>query len=235
MAVIDSLSLVIVSLSQMGEIQMEVLDYANLQKEEKKKQVILVAAQLFLEKSISDITMTEVANECEIGVASLYRYFSNKKKLVIEIGTYLWQDFEPLLVDKLEVEAFKSKNGYEQLEIMGNIYISLYLEHSNFINFIYQFDAFVVAENITKEELEKYEQSIVTFYKYFENAIKKGQKEQVIRDNIDIEMFYLTATHSLMLLSQKLSQSSVLNSNDTSKNIREIRLLVQALLLYAKA
>ncbi len=214
---------------------MELVDYASIQKEEKKKQVILIAAQLFLKKGISAVTMNDVAQECRIGVASLYRYFSNKKKLVIEIAAYLWRDLEPLVVDTLEVEDFKSKNGYQKLEIMGHIYITLYLNHADFLNFIHQFDLYVATENITKDEIKNYEESIVSFFKYFNKAIKQGQEERVIKNDIDVDMFYLTATHSLLLLCQKLSQCSVLISNDNVKNSKEIMILVESLLAYAKA
>ena len=158
--------------------------------ENKKKQVILVATHIFLNRGILPVKMTDIANECGIGVASLYRYFSNKKNIVIEVATHLWYDLEPLVINLLDVQEFNSKNGYEQLYIMGNIYIDLYINNPNLLTFINEFDLFIISENITKDELVEYEKSVVSFYKYFDKAIQKGQKEKVIRDNINTDIFY---------------------------------------------
>ena len=202
--------------------------------ENKKKQVILVATHIFLNRGILPVKMTDIANECGIGVASLYRYFSNKKNIVIEVATHLWYDLEPLVINLLDVQEFNSKNGYEQLYIMGNIYIDLYINNPNLLTFINEFDLFIISENITKDELVEYEKSVVSFYKYFDKAIQKGQKEKVIRDNINTDIFYLTATHTLLLLCQKLAKPNILISDDKDKNKEEIKLLIDALLAYAK-
>ena len=42
--------------------------------------VIETAFKLFAENRIEPVTMTVVANNCNMGVASIYRYFGTKKE-----------------------------------------------------------------------------------------------------------------------------------------------------------
>lgn len=52
----------------------------------KRNKIILVAAELFLEKGIDSVKMTDIADASGIGVASLYRYFGTRTNIVIEAG-----------------------------------------------------------------------------------------------------------------------------------------------------
>lgn len=51
--------------------------------------IVKEAVPLFLEKSISDISMNEIAKFVGVGEATLYRYFQKKQNLVIQISAKL--------------------------------------------------------------------------------------------------------------------------------------------------
>ena len=46
--------------------------------------------ELFAERGIDTIAMTDIAKKAEIGVASLYRYFETKEDLAIEVAIHAW-------------------------------------------------------------------------------------------------------------------------------------------------
>ena len=57
----------------------------------------------------------------------------------------------------------------------------------------------------------------------------------MIKKNIDIKLFYLTATHTLLLLCQKLAQPNILQNYEKDKDSGEIKVLIDSLLAYIKA
>ena len=47
------------------------------------------ATKLFFEKSITSVTMSDIASEIGVGEATLYRYFGKKQNLVIKVAEKL--------------------------------------------------------------------------------------------------------------------------------------------------
>ena len=67
-------------------------DLAEAERKQREKRIVLTAAELFLERGAENVRMTDIADECGIGVATLYRYFGTKSAIMLESGTLLWRD-----------------------------------------------------------------------------------------------------------------------------------------------
>ena len=85
-------------------------------KERNKNYVLEKAKEVFLERGITGVSMADVAKEADFGVASVYRYFGNRKALIMECAVSIWQDKR----DKLRVvyEKNLSESGYEQIVVL---------------------------------------------------------------------------------------------------------------------
>lgn len=68
-------------------------------KERNKNYVLEKAKEVFLERGITGVSMADIAKEADFGVASVYRYFGNRKALIMECAVSVWQDKR----DKLRV------------------------------------------------------------------------------------------------------------------------------------
>lgn len=61
-------------------------EYKYIKHSDKQRAMILeTAKKLFMENEIKDVSMTQIARECGITRATLYRYFENKDAVVWEI------------------------------------------------------------------------------------------------------------------------------------------------------
>ena len=68
---------------------MSAKEYKYVKHSDKQRTMILeTAKKLFMENEIKDISMAQIAKECGITRATLYRYFENKDAVVWEI--YIW-------------------------------------------------------------------------------------------------------------------------------------------------
>ncbi|MFT3711444.1 MAG: helix-turn-helix domain-containing protein [Archangium sp.] len=56
------------------------------------------AIALFEKKGFDAVTMDDVAREADVGVASVYRWFSTKENLII------WDEYDPDLIDSIRVQ-----------------------------------------------------------------------------------------------------------------------------------
>lgn len=92
-------------------------------KERNKNYVLEKAKEVFLERGITGVSMADVAKEADFGVASVYRYFGNRKALIMECAVSVWQDKR----DKLRVvyEKICRKADMTRSSCLRNIFRGL--------------------------------------------------------------------------------------------------------------
>ena len=195
---------------------------------------VTVCAELFLERGIESVKMTDIAESSGVGVATLYRYFGTKTGIAIEAMTFLWNDVNDLYKGVFESEPFISQDGLKQLLDLMKMFIVLYRNHTNFMRLVGEFDRFVIHEGVPPMDLAEYERSVINFMPVTMKAFEKGVKDGTIREGIDFQLFYLTFAHALNELSKKFIYGEVLPSEDFSEADRELELLIDAARYYLK-
>lgn len=92
-------------------------------KERNKNYVLEKAKEVFLERGITGVSMADIAKEADFGVASVYRYFGNRKALIMECAVSIWQDKR----DKLRVvyEKICRKADMTRSSCLRNIFRGL--------------------------------------------------------------------------------------------------------------
>ncbi len=173
-------------------------------KEKRKKEVIKVATIVFIEKGIENAKMIDIAEIAEVGVASIYRYFSTKTDLAIAVAINIWgNEINRIYLKQVEKINNKEINGKEKIKELLLILINLYENYPNYLRFIEYFDNYVVKENISKDKLKEYEDNVINLKPVFLSYINEGKKDLSIRSNIDDNKLFVTVVHSFMALSQK--------------------------------
>jgi len=204
-------------------------------KEKKKEEVILVALEVFKEKGIENTKMSDISTNAEVGIASLYRYFKTKPELVICAAIKNWESVINTFYEDFNKDAYKSQNGIKSLATILDVFLNLYRDNKNFLRFIEEFDNYVIKEKISQEDLEIYEKNILNLMPLMIEALEKGKKDKSIKLNINNEEFYMTLTHSLMSLCQKLiSRNTILNSDKYIEGEVQVKLIIKMAIEYVK-
>ena len=86
------------------------------------REIVECSFGLFSEQGIESITMNEIARQAEIGVASLYRYFTTKEELVIEAAIYAWKMEVEIFNRVFSFEGCEGMDGYTQLKSLLEIF-----------------------------------------------------------------------------------------------------------------
>ncbi|MCR4911712.1 MAG: TetR/AcrR family transcriptional regulator [Bacilli bacterium] len=196
--------------------------------EVKENFIIDVATNLFFTRSISSVTIKDIAEEAGVGEMTIYRYFKKKHNIVLAVAMKLQQ----------QVAAFfdlsKGSTGFEKLSIFYNSYLKIFMSSPMHYRFINEFDAYMLEFN-DNQGLEKYESSLDFFKTAYLDAYQLGLKDQTIRDIGNVELFYYTSTHSLLELCKKLSlNNELLNQDKRSVKYQEIETLINVFLTYLK-
>lgn len=186
----------------------------------KEKKVIVAAISVFNEKGIDRSKLTEVAEEAQIGIASLYRYFGNKIELVIKTAEEYSFMVSNALKENYLNEKFESLNGINKAEKILGIFKILYKEHRDYICFIEQFDNYIIKEEIDSKRLKKYEGIMLQLKDIMMVALEQGKKDGTVKQEVDGELFYITSAQMIRSLTQKLALRGMIFEGD-KKNTEE--------------
>ncbi|TQR18843.1 TetR/AcrR family transcriptional regulator [Psychrobacillus soli] len=78
--------------------------------------IVSAAERLFLDRGLDSVQMQDVANEAEVGIATVFRYFPKKDKLIVAVAI---QNLERILPAFEEIAA-SPKTAYVRLEDVLN-------------------------------------------------------------------------------------------------------------------
>lgn len=208
-------------------------------KNKRIEHILDTSLELFSEKGIDIIAMTDIAEKSEIGVASLYRYFKTKEELSIQCAQYHWEKLSKQITEKLNESGFYEKTGYDQLELIFNFFTELFETHRDFFKFIYYFDAFVNKNQISPDRLDSYDLTIGTTKQLICSTLEKGFADGTLNKEWKeegIELLYYTMMHALFSMAQKLSLSeNMLTTNSEINSKNQVTLLEKAILKTIKA
>ena len=193
-------------------------------KETKINFIVDIATDLFMCRSVNEVTIRDIAISAQVGEATIYRYFGNKQNLVMQAAMKLQN-----IVSEGFFRLEKGKNGYEKLALFYESYYDIYKKHPNFYKFLNEFDAYIAVEQ--SEDMNPYESAIDQYKNYYMEAYQLGLKDGSIKEQKDIEMFYFSTTHALLELCKKLAyKKAVLNQDKTIEKDSEIKCLIDIIL-----
>lgn len=213
------------------------MDNGSSHESSKNKRIgkaVEVSAQLFLKNGIAPVKMTDIADECGIGVATLYRWFGTKNGVTIAAMTYMWNELNNMFSGIFESDVFLLQPGIKQLSDLMRMFIVLYQAHPGFMRLLSEFDLLLISENIPKKDLREYERSIINFYSVFEKAYMTGISDGTVREIPDIKLFYLSFAHTLMELGKKLIQGELLPNDDFSHAEDELSTIIDAAVFFLR-
>ena len=193
-------------------------------KELKNEYITDAATKLFLERSISEITIKDIAVAAEVGEATVYRYFGGKKGIVAASATHLqkrvYQNFYTL----------DGANGYEKISRFYDGYRVIFNEHREYYKFINEFDVFALTDGI--RDIREYSDGLDLFKREFLTAYREGVADGSIRSISDVEAFYYSTTHALLGLCKKLATDNIVPQDDAISKEAELDSLIDVILSY---
>ena len=192
-------------------------------KDAKVNFLVDIATDLFICRSIQEITIKDIAISAQVGEATIYRYFGKKQGLVVQAAMKILGVVQS---DYFKLE--KEMNGYQKLEAFYLSYLNIFQNHSDFYKFLGEFDSYMSTEN--HNLLDSYEQAINQYKKVFMSAYEEGLKDGSVKEQEDINLFYFSTTHALIELCKKLSAKAVLNQDLEIEKTSEIKYMVKLVL-----
>ena len=196
----------------------------------KRKRFWDAGFKLFSERGIDAVKLQDVADEAGIGVATLYRYFSNKLALVLEIGTSKWEEYAEFLSELRARNHADEMTAAEELEFYFDFYILLYQEHKPLLRFNQSFNSFVRREGATEEQLQPYLNAIGHLAVFFHGVYEKGQRDGTIRTEQSEDKMFAATAHIMLAVAVRYAEGLLFSAEHEEDRTEEFQMLKRALL-----
>ena len=204
-------------------------------KNERVAIAVSTAAQMYLAAGISEARMTDIAEQAQIGVASLYRYFGTKQLFTVKVAAHIWKmtlkELEPIYTG----DRFDAMTGLEQVKTLMDIFHVFLEEHKPFLRFLSEFDMFVIREHLEQEHLEEYETCTLNILPVMIRAMEKGMADGTIKPGVDPALFYHTVTDCLLSMCQRFAWGNMPHAEDPDRNRQSLRMAIDTFLSYIRA
>ncbi|MBO4915184.1 MAG: TetR/AcrR family transcriptional regulator [Oscillospiraceae bacterium] len=207
----------------------------NVEKDEiemaaRRELMLKTGFRVFSERAIEPVTMQDVADECGLGIATLYRYFNTKLVFVIAIGARKWEEYF------IEVEKMYRKrhgegmNAAEELEFFIDCIIALYTDHKDLLAFNCNLDTYVRHEGATAEQLRPYYDAVEQFAKKFHTVYEKAQSDATLKPGLSERKLFLSTLHIMLAVATKYADGLLVPAEDANDLTQELNMLKKLLL-----
>jgi len=174
---------------------------------ERRNNMLAAAAKLFAQEGFEKTTMQKVADEANVGVATLFRYFPNKEVLIIEVIKRIIEKQVPYFE---EIDA-TNKSGIEKIDDVLTTYIRfIFEENRDSIKLLESFELYIAFNVIDMHLLEQIKQAYSAVWEIILKIVKEGKEDGSIQLSISNEQITRTMLSMFGTAIKKYSLYSIL-------------------------
>ena len=154
--------------------------------------------ELFTQKSIEAVNMSDVAEASGHGIATLYRYFEKKVGFAIAISEWKWGEFFEANRKRRPSENFEGMTAADMFDFYLDSFLETYRNHRDLLRFNQLFNIYLRSEAAPRDQMEAYAALLKPVTTFFHMLYQKALTDHTVRTDIP-EDEMLSATVHLML------------------------------------
>ncbi|MBB6634993.1 TetR/AcrR family transcriptional regulator [Cohnella thailandensis] len=168
-------------------------------KESRERAILEAAEQVFTNKGIEKATMQDVANEANVGIATVFRFFPKKDKLILAVAT---RKMEDVLSDFREIAEFNVP-CLKKIELLFDKFS--FLERHAQVKLLENFDSYVAHLTEPLEDIESYNSVYQEISHVFASIAEQGAKDGSIRPDVSAQDVLTTIINVFGIFARKLT------------------------------
>lgn len=210
----------------------------NVERDEKealrrKEQILRAGFHLIAKRGIEAVSIQEIADAAEVGVATMYKYYTNKVNLVVSISAFVWQEFMKDCQKRVSMRMLQRMNAYELMAYYADMMIWLYDQQPDVLRFSSDFKTYINREDVPDEVLRAHLDPLSNLRDLFHVQYEAAKGNGCIRTDVPEEIMYTTATITMLSMAERYAQGIVWADNVRRNHKAELENLKGMLLDWA--
>ncbi|MBR2768027.1 MAG: TetR/AcrR family transcriptional regulator [Solobacterium sp.] len=170
----------------------------QIQMAQKQKLILETGFRVFSEHTIESVAMTDIAREAGIGIATLYRYYSTKLKLVLAVSVNAWKNYVHARQAAASQDQEVHASARDEFEYYLNSFIDLYRNHRSILRFNQFFNVYLQNEKISSEEIGPYTDFILTLKQRFLGICQRGEQDGTMKNELPADQIFSITLHLML-------------------------------------
>ncbi|WP_042347880.1 TetR/AcrR family transcriptional regulator [Bacillus massiliigorillae] len=180
----------------------------ELSKQRKKETILTKAEELFLKKGIDNTKMNDIAEEAGIGVATLFRYFPKKEKIILTIATAKIQ----IMLEAFRIIEEKPISCIDKITFVLDFFIEQMKENNASLpKLLDHFINYTAIAGDSLEDMEMYISAREEIFTVFARMVEEGKTDGTIRGDIKTSQILPTMIGNFAVFALKLSLKGTAN------------------------
>ena len=196
----------------------------------RKDRILREGFRLIAQRGIEAVSIQEIADAAEVGVATMYKYYTNKVNLVVNISAFVWQEFIKECEKEVPIEALQKMNAYELIAYYADMMIRLYTRHPDVLRFSSDFKTYINREDVPEEVVRVHLDPLAFLPELFHGQYEAARENGCIRTDIPEEIVYTTCSITMLSMAERYAQGIVWADNRQQSHEMELRCLKEMLL-----
>lgn len=162
-------------------------------KEQKRNDIAMACKELFIQKGINDVTISEVAKTAGVGKGTLYDYFENKEDIVFEI-------INTLLVSHNEQKHLNLNNQISTKEKIKEYFSFFSNKEDDDLRQLYLHFVSISLNNPSEKMIEFHKYITHYYYNWFVEILQEGiNKKEIVPDALKLATGLFTLGEGLFI------------------------------------
>ncbi|WP_174615145.1 TetR/AcrR family transcriptional regulator [Virgibacillus ihumii] len=201
-------------------------------KNKRYNSIIKTAEHLFIQTGPERVQMQDIADQEEIGIATLFRYFPKKDKLIVAAAVSIMEKE----YTQFEILMNRDTTAIGKLELIFNHLIHIFLNPSkDAAKFIDSFESYAANSAEPLEDIDLYYAARGEISELFTMIIQEGKEDGSIRDDINTKENIVSIINSFGLFTRKLTVTNTASFFESDvESLKQLEIMKEIYLSYVK-
>lgn len=211
-------------------------DPEKVKKEMKERDGLILdtAFDIFVVKKIEAVSMDEIAEAAGVGRATVFRYYKNKRDLVISVCSRKWKQYLDELDRVRPISSIGDISALDRLIFTMDQYIDMYQNHKDLLIYNDNFNHFVRLEGKEDDKLVEFHQSLWSADTRFHMMYEKAKEDHSFRTDIPEDEFMHVTVQTMMAACTHYAGGFIWGAEENKDYTKELLLLKDMILSYVR-
>jgi len=202
-------------------------------KQERTNSILESAQRVFVRKGIEKSTMNDVAKEENLGIATVFRYFPKKEKLVVAVAIKILEQHLPLFQEIAEMDGTCIEKLDKLFDRLADFNGEKRMSDTKMLE---AFENYAALSPEPLEDIGQYNDIYHRISGLFGEIVEQGRKDGSIRTDLPYRETLSTLVNAFGIFSKKLSlQSSIVMLETDMDADSQMAILKHVFLEYLRA
>lgn len=203
--------------------------------ERRRNQLLEAGFKLFSENDIETISLQKIADEADVGIATVYNYYGSKANLVIAISGKIWKEYWEEVAAKNNINPKDTfRNCYQMVELYLNCICQLYKERPDVLRFSSNYKTYICREKVESNQLGVHLDTLMPMRQIFHIKYEEAKTDHSVRTDIPEDKLFSIVCMSMLAMAERYAQGIVWTRGESEDYGWELERIKEMILDYVK-